>query len=67
MLLEIPTLYFTYTYIAIPRYSALHLVLLSTAFNFVQQHSAVAETAHSPSKHKDKHRFIISQCKHTEL
>jgi len=21
----------------------------------------------SPSKHKDKHGFIISQCKHTEL
>ena len=26
-----------------------------------------ASTAHSPSKHKDKHGFIISQCKHTEL
>ena len=26
-----------------------------------------SETAHSPSKHKDKHGFIISQCKHTEL
>ena len=25
------------------------------------------ETANSPSKHKDKHGFIISQCKHTEL
>ena len=27
----------------------------------------MSETAHSPSKHKDKHGFIISQCKHTEL
>ena len=27
----------------------------------------LSETAHSPSKHKDKHGFIISQCKHTEL
>ena len=25
-----------------------------------------SQTAHSPSKHKDKHGFIISQCKHTE-
>ena len=25
------------------------------------------ETAHSPSKRKDKHGFIISQCKHTDL
>ena len=25
------------------------------------------ETAHCPSKHKDKHGFIILQCKHTEL
>ena len=29
--------------------------------------SGLSETAHSPSKHKDKHGFIISQCKHTEL
>ena len=28
---------------------------------------SLSETAHSPSKHKDKHGFIISQCKHTEL
>ena len=27
----------------------------------------LSQTAHSPSKHKDKHGFIISQCKHTEL
>jgi len=25
------------------------------------------ETAHPPSKHKDKHGLIILQCKHTEL
>ena len=30
-------------------------------------HESLSETAHSPSKHKDKHGFIISQCKHTEL
>ena len=29
--------------------------------------NGMSETAHSPSKHKDKHGFIISQCKHTEL
>ena len=29
--------------------------------------SGLSQTAHSPSKHKDKHGFIISQCKHTEL
>ena len=27
----------------------------------------LSQTAHSPSKHKDKHGFIITQCKHTEL
>ena len=27
----------------------------------------LSETAHSPSKHKDRHGFFISQCKHTEL
>ena len=35
--------------------------------NFYFQKCSLSETAHSPSKHKDKHGFIISQCKHTEL
>ena len=33
----------------------------------IKLESGLSETAHSPSKHKDKHGFIISQCKHTEL
>ena len=35
--------------------------------NFSIAESGLSQTAHSPSKHKDKHGFIISQCKHTEL
>ena len=33
----------------------------------IDRESGLSQTAHSPSKHKDKHGFIISQCKHTEL
>ena len=33
----------------------------------VNRESGLSQTAHSPSKHKDKHGFIILQCKHTEL
>ena len=34
---------------------------------YAYRESGLSETAHSPSKHKDKHGFVISQCKHTEL
>ena len=47
-----------------------YLFNLSTCFehhNAHHQEIKLSETAHSPSKHKDKHGFIISQCKHTEL
>ena len=33
----------------------------------LESESGLSQTAHSPSKHKDKHGFVILQCKHTEL
>ena len=39
----------------------------STLVDLTFQSQLQPETAHSPSKHKDKHGFIILQCKHTEL
>ena len=45
-----------------PVTTALHRIVLRI-INTVD----CSQTAHSPSKHKDKHGFIISQCKHTEL
>ena len=38
-----------------------------TVCHHISTEFQLSETAHSPSKHKDKHGFIISQCKHTEL
>ena len=35
--------------------------------NYSDMFRCLSQTSHSPSKHKDKHGFIISQCKHTEL
>ena len=50
------------------RFSYLNLFKGATVgISVVEVTAILSETAHSPSKHKDKHGFIISQCKHTEL
>jgi len=43
------------------------ITLTKVFYTIPTKYCALSETAHSPSKHKDKHGFIISQCKHTEL
>ena len=43
------------------------LTNLIVAFHNFAKGTYLSQTAHSPSKHKDKHGFIILQCKHTEL